>query len=686
MGVVGTNVHELLMGEEPTVGVLSARYVLDKGEHPRHATAPAFFSLPMAVDVPMAQAYHAAGLPLDVCVHGHTVMQDGPFTFVLSPLFVRDLAGRVIYVGYGPESKADAEWGHEAAGLERAKDLRRITFPRHCEALTPEVVGAEKVEQVFMTLFRALDVQPQAQIPLTGTPEVKGLVTYDALNLYPYKLRLDTFYADGYRLPQVEMLFAKGVKPELAEAAAKDLLEKWQARPAGQTYAQFYEANAGDAWFAELFEAGCTVIPTLEACNGYNKVSAQFELEDFWAGRAVKGLHVIAETRSDPSPRNTILEVLEPGFVTRERIHPARVVVSDGKSYKTPHGKDTPALWPDLQLPHPRTGRTWGRVYVPTQPSHFEEPALWGWEPQTGRFMQYAGPLWDPLHYYYASVPLVLRAFRTRQEGGYVVPEEMKRRFYPVVAPLTYDTLSFPTLQTRQKNHAPLVSAIDRVALGKPACTVGYHPLPLVYEHELEVFCMPELSARVRGIKPCPEPQKLVPVMVSHVSADVGLQAVVTTPESLHLKTPAYFRAPEGGVLADYPQLRRYLKPEMQEGDAALVPLIVADVAENELLRNIRRAMGGARIQNQLEDWQAGLFEALRELREKSLWWRRLRHRLVRKYRPEYVACWWHMADVVQAAEQARKHYGDAPDVEPTDELADEESTEVATEGENNAA
>ncbi|MDD9912846.1 MAG: hypothetical protein OXQ96_07400, partial [Alphaproteobacteria bacterium] len=71
--------------------------------------------------------------------------------------------------------------------------------------------------------------------------------------------------------------------------------------------------------------------------------------------------------------------------------------------------------------------------------------------------------------------------------------------------------------------------------------------------------------------------------------------------------------------------------------------LWLKDVPEMELQRNIRRAVGGKRQKERLENWQEGLFDGVSNFREKSLWWRRLRHRLFRKYPGWYVQGWWNM-------------------------------------------
>ena len=199
---------------------------------------------------------------------------------------------------------------------------------------------------------------------LSGADEDDPLisVSYLGANLYPYKLRLDTFYIDGYKLPQTQMLYARGMADGVSPAHGRKLgtkfLQEWQQRPPEMDYEAWME-SLGDTRLNELFEAGCTVIPTFEACSGYHVVSPEFEQEDFWPGRAVPGLHEVMEIRADSSPFGTILEVLEPGFVTADIVHKAKVIISDGSGYVSPNASDPNPLVPNHNLPHTRTVAEW---------------------------------------------------------------------------------------------------------------------------------------------------------------------------------------------------------------------------------------------------------------------------------------------------------------------------------------
>ncbi len=635
--------------------VLAAVYRLDEGEHPSFAEQELFpvNGISSAVDI---HIFKQAGLPLSMCHNGHSVMQDGWTAYVsgqrqvpLSPLFVRDLSGRVIYLGAGPEVKQNSHWQHDW----------RVTFPKGCYDLTAETMGAENIENVFFTHFRTLDVAFQLELNVSGRPNMHAVPSYDARNLYPYKMRLDTFYIDGWKLPQMERVFARLMEdPETAKSVSEKFISRWKNRPKGQDYLSFYEENDGDTLFEQMFMQGCTVIPTFEACNGYNKVGKNFDLQDFWSGRAVEGLHEVVEFRKNNAPKGTILEVIIPGYVTARKITPAQVIVSDGSGYKSPHEEDKQPLVPDLSLPHTRTSATWGVTWLPTQPSHFEAPAIWGWEDITGRFMQLSGPLWDPLHYFYASVPLVVKAFRSPTIiGTFDVPEDMKIRFYPVVSMNRYETLSAPTAKYRLLNASPIQSAVDFVPAEKEVCGVGYHPLPVAYEYELDPFWFPELAPYLRvGEMPSKLSERVVGVIKSGISVEFAVHVTTTTPESLWLKDENNFCEATGEPDKDYPQLARYWEDKTEEHHLEQVPLWLPDVSETDLVRNIRRAIGGKPLKKQMEGLQKGMYEALYSFREQSLWWRRLRHRLFRKYPGWYVRCWWDMSVPEDVAEMARKN------------------------------
>lgn len=641
---------------QDSLGVPAAVYDLEKGENPAFLPQPVLLHIAKATRTD-AEHWQQLRLPLALCTNGHNVMHDTAsgvaYPVPVSPCFVRDLSGRVIYTGTGPELKTPAEWAQNPG----------VTFPRGCHDVTAETANADKIEQVFLTEIRALERAWTADFPLYAEKiTLTRVPDYTALNLYPYKLRPDTFYIDGFRLPQTHMLFAREAENTADVAAA--FLQRWEERPTDQTYTAFYEKNQGDTWYEQLFLQGVTVIPTFEAANGYNKVGEDYTLQDYWPGRAVAGLHEITEKRPDAAPNGTILDVLRPGYITTSAIIPAQVVVSDGSGYQTPHTAAPPAMQPDLRLSHPRTAATWHQCWLPTHPAHFEAPALWGWCPASGRFAQFSGPLWDPLHYTYASTRHILRALRQTPQGTFAtVPENMHMRFFPVIPQQEYETLSSTTAQARAAAGMQLQGGVDRVLLEQPAADIGYHPLPPSYEYEEDPFWRTHPPLTPDGHTP----ENLATVIQSHVTAEMGAAHFVTLDE-----TPPenLFQNPTGDPQADYPHLARYLSANTPPFPH-LCPLYLRDKPENEINRNIRRATGGKTTETQQEKLRPGLAADMRQFREKSLSWQRLRHRLFRKYPAGWIHAWWYRQDPDTIAEKARKNVLISPQP-PTTEAQNE--------------
>jgi len=506
----------------------------------------------------------------------------------LSPLFVKDLAGRSIYIGFGPERKTNDDWlGYGDNGTPVPEGIRIspwapvCVFPNFCRDVQM-MVGKELLEEVFLTKFRSLDMSLQYRGVVSGTGNLEEVEdpdaligrTYDSANLYPYKLRLDTFYTDGWRLPQTQMLFARGeaqgVDVDHALSLGMALLEAWRSREAGVGYEAWVDTWGGKHEMERLFSLGCTVIPTFEACNGYHVVGRDFSLEDYWPGRSVLGLHEVVERRPDAAPEGTILQVISPGFVTARHIVPAQVIVSDGSAYVSPH-RDPAPLLPNLYLPHPRTMAVWGATWVPTHPQHFEAPALWGWESESGRFVQIYGPLWDPLHYYYESVDKVIGAHEAATGRGVPVPVpgDMFNRFYPVIPMRGFDTLSAPTERERQRRKCPLRSAVKRVPTEDYTCGLGYHPLPAEFEFEIEPFWFPDQHPlnRQHGVVPEDLLPRVVPVISPLVGVEQYVESVEAPTTGWWLKDPLILAEPAEEAVENYPHLVRYMSPDIELKD-----------------------------------------------------------------------------------------------------------------------
>lgn len=625
---------------EQPLQATAAHWRLQQGEHPANAADDTLFSLPAFPERAFFDTCDQQSLPFVATTCGHNTMQDESYAAAvgvdaqvpISPLFVRDLAGRVIYTGYGKPAKPLQDW----------EQNRHVTFPRHCQDVTASVPGAEFIENVFFTRFRCLDISMTASFDAAGVDQNPVPAWYMNPHFYPYKLRPDTFYQDGWRLPQTEMVFARTVEEERVREAVQAFATAWEKRPEGQDYEAFYEAQSGDTWFEQLFLQGCTVIPTLEAANGFNKVGADFELQDFWPGRAVAGLHEVAKHIPNNAPAGTILQVIQPGYVTTRHIKPALVVVSDGSGYQTPHAHTPMPMIPDVRLPHPRTTSAWGATWLPTHPAHFETPALWGWEEKSGHFSQLSGPVWDPVHYFYQSTPKIIRACQHKLPENHhfsAVPVEMKRRFYPIVPMKTYDTFSQPTKQRRQEAGIALASVIDAVPVGQ-VCGVGYHPLPAVCEYELDPAWLPELHPQHRVNAAVP--QEFETRLAAPIQSAVGAEQAWST-VALFQATPwleQVHRDESMGWQKDYPQLQRYLSSGVPQDLADWLPLWLADVSDSTLLVNVKRLMGGESGRRALDNLQSGLADAVYQWREQNLAKRRLRHRLWQRYGGRYVALW----------------------------------------------
>lgn len=630
--------------ENKFIHVLGAFYDLAFGDHPSLATNPKLFTIPAFTTPAQLEKIEELELPVMACTDGHNLMADGTYAEAagmdlkvpLSPLFAKDLAGRVIYLGYGPEIKKAEYWAADP----------RLTFPAGCRDITADIPGSELLESTFLTRFRTLDMSFAATTMPSGHTDLTYAAFYPNANLYPYKLRLDTFYADGWKLPQTQMLYARPERPAVAELAAAELMKKWQTRSKGQPYEQFHESVGGADYFESLFLRGCTLIPTFEACNGYNKVSSTFDLEDFWPGRAVNGLHEVVSTKPDNAPRGTILEVLEPGYVCAHLIKPAKVVASDGSGYVSPHAQDPAPLAPDLRLPHQRTIANWWATWLPTHPAHFEPPALWGWDLQTGRFLQLFGPVWDPLHYYYDCVPKVIRAYREPLRDNPLlapVPENMKLKFHPIVPMEGFDTISASTRARREEEGIMPLSGIDRVRDTATSCGVGYHPLPAALEYELDNWWFPELDPRRRLNDELPTEiqERLCPV-ISCKTSPLNYIATVRAPEGAQWMTDKnIMHATTGNALEDYIHLGRYFGDGDDELIFSVAPVFLAHMPEKEILMTAQEQMGGADVMEKLQELSPHVYDALFDFRDQSHKWRRMRHRIFRRHPGWYALGWW---------------------------------------------
>lgn len=609
---------------------------LRRGDHPGLAKSleRELETLPL---FPSAEEWQAVGgldLPVRASGQAHHVVEDAGYRhasggvdeYPLAPLFVRDLAGRVIHTGLVPLPRVPQE----------------PLFPAGCMDIPATVQGAGLVENAVFTLFRCLEVGGAGPSKLAGQPEYVLRAAYAKPSGWSYKIRPDTFYQDGWRLPQVARLFAKPVAG--AEVAAEAFMSAWQMRPAEQDYESFYDQRNGAQWYEQLFLKGVTVIPTLEGYNGRYHVAEDYSITDVDPGRAVEGLHQVLERVDSDLPAGTILSVARPGYVTQTRVEKAQVVVSNGVGFGGSGGPKP--LLPNLHWPHPRVSPQWGKVWLPTHPSHFEEPALWDWD-ETGHFMQMSGPLWDPLHYVYASVPAIVRATRKRVEGNagaFQLPESLRARFHPVVTQTWYDTVNERTMQERALDIAhPLAgSVLDQVPLMKPVATVGYHFLPPGLEYELDPAVFPELHPAVR-VGPCPEElrTRLAGMAQPEEKADFrALQVVVSEPLRQTVLAAGAGDEPKWDYAV--PEKMPYACNDIAREQPFFrgMPVFLPELPASHLLINVKRLFASRVYRQALQRQGATLAAALFRFREDGLSWRRLRYRLFAKYPAVWMEAW----------------------------------------------
>lgn len=560
----------------PWVRMASAYYQQNLGEHPSLADDN-LYSLNPILDDLIEEHLLDYELPIIPCIDGHNVMTTNGIADILqnnikapiSPNFVRDLAGRIIYIGYGPEVKKGDNWSNN----------RHVTFPTNCRVVTTEIEGSEYIENIFLTRFRTLDTSTMYE-----NEDHLRLFSYKGENLYPYKLRVDTFYQDGWRLPQTALLYArKSVDKTQAKNIGMKFLEEWEKSKSTSFYHEFLDANGGDQWLEKLFQAGCTVIPTTEAYNSYYVVNSDYSINKRRNGCAVDGLHEVISVKASEEPAGTILEVLSPGFITSAFIYPAQVIISDGKRYEASKKAFPLPDHPDLRLPHQRTQSVWGSTWLPTHPSHFDAPSIWGWDMATGHFLQSKGPLWDPLHYYYESVPLIIKAFKYHEPFSKqitYVPSYMKERFFPVTSIKGFDMMSYGIMKMREEKNILPNSALLRVKDTKFSSNIGYHPLPLAFEYELSHLWFPELLPQGRT-GAIPTNITVAPVITCATDPEEYHDNASDINEFNRLKLEL-LQKPTGHALTDYPQLHRYLS-EFDNRTANTYGQIILNLPETEI-------------------------------------------------------------------------------------------------------
>ncbi len=633
-------------GATPTVrlDVFGMRWNLWEGMHPSLASSSALFNRDELKSGSNLYIPSFLKIPPVGNVLGHNTIKgwfkDAPGNndeVPISPLFARDLAGRTVYLGTGPEQRKSDEWSSDSR-------IQNAHLPKGVRLVTDQQIN-KLLENVFLTGFRTLEMSLNRIFSPVDMPDVGLPYVYSSANLYPYKLRLDTFYIDGWKLPQLEMLFVNKTTPDKAEQVAADLMKRWSSRPEGQGYDDFI-SSCGDEFFEQIFTDGCTLIPTIEAFNGYNKVGANFELEGFWQGRAVQGLHTIKERRESDAPEGTILEVIRPGYMLSYHVQPAEVVVSDGTKYVSPHNGNPKPKTPDLRLPHQRLSAKWGAAWIPTHPIHFEAPAIWGWCAKSSHFVQSRGPLWDPLHYYYESVDKVINSYENdKLKNNQLlvrVPDGMKERFYPVISMRGYDIMDRAELKRRYENKVLPLTTLRRFDDGEDSCDVGYHPLPLLFEFELDNWWLPELDPRKRlseKVVPFKEEENICPIIESSVRPASYIAATPHDIDAPWFRDTSLMVTTTTEAIYDYPQLNRYFEdlspPELIK---AIFPLNL------EYLEDLffDKEETHPNSYEDMESLNSGLAQAVIGMSEQAIRLLRLRHNLYRNSKEEYIKAYWY--------------------------------------------
>lgn len=575
-------------------------------------------------------------------IEGHMMVLDSTNSEVIKsnsatpimPNYVRDLAGRVICIAECFPTQKESS--------------RTKKFPKSAFLVDDKIDPNSLLENVFFSNFRTLDMSPEVREYYQGD-DLKKFSVYESANLHPYKLRVDTFYQDGWKIPQTEMLFSMKQEDAVKLQARIDEFEKkWEEFLDKHNYEAFYESVGGEQYFEDLFKDGVTLIPTLEAYNANPVVDYDFNLVDYYNGKFVAEFHEVHSYIDSDLPAGTIVSVVEPGYVTEYRVKQAKVVVSNGSQFESKHNDPDP-LFPDLRLPHQRTSSKWGDVFIPTHPKHFETSAIWGWDAKTGLFMQEKGPIWDPLHYYYASVDEIIEAYDdTVLAENYwhiEVPSEMKHKFYPVIPFEGFDILDIAEREDRIEHRVRPVTMCKRYTENVFSANIGYHAMPPEFEYELDSWFSPELSPvkRVMLEVPLNIRDKIADPILCNVPAKLYLsrQNEIAKTNPYWVNDISYLNDSTGEFKKDYPYLSRYydnLTSKVRVSAMSNLYVFVDDV-DLKMLRT--EYVSGLRLPPQIDEAIRDFNLAYYDLKDKSFIRIKNRVDLYEKFYDEYVMSSW---------------------------------------------
>jgi hypothetical protein len=575
-------------------------------------------------------------------IEGHMMVTDATNSEVIGanlntpimPNYVRDLAGRIICIA-------------ESFPVQK-EPSRTKRFPEGSFVVDENIDADNLIERVFFANFRTLDMSIKEKEYYKGYDVVK-YSSYDSANLHPYKLRVDSFYQDGWKLPQTEMLFVKKQEDqELLQSKIDEFDKKWEEYLDKHNYEAFYESVGGEEYFEELFNAGITLIPTLEAYNANPIVDEHFNLVDFHSGKFVSEFHDVHSYVDSDLPSGTIVNVVEPGYITHYRIKKATVVVSNGSSYVSKHNDPDP-LFPDLRLPHQRTSSKWGDVFIPTHPKHFEISAIWGWDAKTGLFMQEKGPIWDPLHYYYESVDKIIKAYdgEVLDENYWLipVPSEMKMKFYPVVPFEGFDVLDMSERNDRIEHRVRPTTMCKRYTENVFSANIGYHSMPPEFEYELDSWFSPELSPVKRVISDVPLNirSKIADPILCNVPAKLYLsrQSEVSQGNPYWVNDMTHLHDSTGEFKNDYPYLARYYENLISKVRVSAMSNLYVFVDDVDLSMLRAEYVSSLKIPNNIDESIRDFTLAYYDLKEKSFLRIKNRVDLFDKFYDEYLMSSW---------------------------------------------
>ena len=265
-------------------------------------------------------------------------------------------------------------------------------------------------------------------------------------------------------------------------------------------------------------------------------------------------------------------------------------------------------------------------------------------------FLQEKGPIWDPLHYFYESVDEVIYYYQDdAMEGNYwfyKVPEDMKMRFYPVVPFEGFDILDNYEKEDRFEYLTRPYSTCKRYSENIFSANIGYHPMPVDFEYELDSWFAPELAPgqRVLSDVPLNIRDKLAEPIQCNVPARLYFAKQVDNSKEnpYWVDDVAIMTDSVGEFKKDYPYLARYLErltsvTRVQE----LSKMFLESSDEVDLDMNKSEFISTIELPNAIDACIRDMTVAFYDLKEKSFDRVKHRHGLYQQFYSEYVMGSW---------------------------------------------